>query len=536
MPRVTVKVHGTYESITRPIAMGVAKDVMALMGIDSKETETVLMGEFGIKEQPGSKMGEDGIVSFGGKSKMIATLEDNVRYENILSTHVRSKEHPPIYADKRLGIGVYPVYLDSELTITFNYAAANKEEAQKWRDDYMAKKAEELSVLYHEIYYHIPMQDGIFKMLHHFWELREKIAGYGDTFEEYLKSIQQREITTLTRVDGDTSTASIAVPEKQIQVTGWFDFTEPPKPEKDEGGTRWVAEWSYKCLYKRCSHFYIVYPMAIHQQHISSKYFTKKRYYSYEEMPRNSGIRIIADELIKGRQSISELGYAGGLRYPQWDDWIPRSTSDGAGAKYKPLFNWLIGLNPNDDPTKILDLKATPEFRWSLDTEEYMRSHRENLTRRRKSIIYIRLYKGDVPVDDDSIYVDEDLVLRSRRGLDLRYLYHVRFMMVLSPTLLDTVALDGLRRDPGFTYEALKSIDNNLDDKQFLDNLVSDTIIKRGYIEHVLHNAERKNPTGPMTSEGNYVVDSKNQGQWSRGSGPKTVQSLLIVAKREDTK
>lgn len=533
MPRVTVKVHGTYESITRPVAMGVAKDVMAIMGVDTRETATTLLGEFGVKEQPGAKMGESGDVSFGSNSKVIVTLEDNVRYENILSTHVRSKEHPPIYADKRLGIGVYPVYLDSELTITFSYTAANKEEALKWRDDYMIKKAEELSVLYHEINYHIPMQDGIFELLHHLWELREKISGYGDTFDEYLRSIQEREITTLTRVDGDMRTASIAVHEKQIQVTGWFDFTEPPKPEKEDGGTRWVAEWSYKCLYKRCSHFYIVYPMVVHQQHISNRYFAKKRYFSYEEMPRNSGIRIIADEMIKGRQTAVGIDRADGLRYPTWDDWIPRPTTDGAGIRYRPLFTWLIGLKP-DNATRIMDLKATPEFRWSLPVENYMRNNHLDLTKRRKSIIYIRLYKGDVPVDDTAIYVDDDLVLHSHNPLDLRYMYHVRFTVALSPVMLDSSAIDKMRHDPEFTYEVLKSIDNNLDDGCFLEALVSDKVIRRGYIEQTLQEIEGKSPTGEFISANPYEKCKDNQGVWSKNSGPKTVQSLLIVAKRKE--
>lgn len=553
MPRTTVKVHGTYESITRPIAMGVTRDVMAVMGIDTAAADTILLGEFGVREQAGAKMGEPGQVSFGSSSKITATLEDNVRYDNILSTHVRSKEHPPIYADRRLGIGIYPVYLDSELTITFRYQAANKEEAQKWRDDFLIKKAEELSVLYHEISYNIPMQDGIFQLLYHLWELRERQAGYGDTFEEYLKSIQQREITTLTRVDGDIGSASIAVPERQIQVTGWFDFTEPPKPEKIDGETRWLAEWSYKCLYKRCSHFYIVYPMAVHQQHISSKYFSKKRYYSYEAMPKISGVRVIADEMIKSSQRSGSLEYVGGLRFPQWDDWIPRPGVDGSNGKYKHMFNWLIGLSPTD-PTKLLDLKATPEFRWSLHTERHMRTHHRNLTRRKKSIIYIRLYKGDVPIDDDLIYVDEDLVLRSYAPLDLRQLYHVRYSLVMTPRLLETPAIDDMRHDPEFTYEVLKTMSERLEDQRFLDSIVSDTVIRRGYVEEVLYEAERRTPTGPMSSEGNYTTapkdkkdwyqapdgsylpEVKDQGYWSKSRGLKTVQSLLIVSMREDKK
>ena len=178
--------------------------------------------------------------------------------------------------------------------------------------------------------------------------------------------------------------------------------------------------------------------------------------------------------------------------------------------------------------------------------ERHMRTHHKDLTNRRKSIIYIRLYKGDVPVDDNLIYVDDDLVIRSHRGLDMRCLYHVRLSMAVSERLLDTTATDNLRRDPEATYEILKTLDNELSDNRFLDNLVSDTIIKRGYVEQVLHEAELRSQTNDMSSIGNYVAKSPestqgdsgsiNQGFWSKSASMKTVQSLLIVIKRKDKK
>lgn len=533
MPRVTLKVHGTYESITRPVALGVSRDVMAATGIDERKTESVLLGEFSRREQLGSKMGESQDVSFGSNSRTTMTVEDNIKYDSILNTHVRSKEHPPILADKRLGIGVFPVYVDSELTITFRYSAANKEEALKWRDDYAIKRAEDRTVLYHELLYYIPMQDGIFELLYHLWELREKISGYGDTFEEYLKEIQQRELTTLTRVDGDISTASIAVPEKQIQVTGWFDFTEPPKEEKQDGSTVWNIEWSYKCLYKRCTHFYITYPIAIHQSHIGRKYFDDRKYYSYEDMGKNQGIRIISDNKIRANQTSEYIAESDGLRFPHWDDWIPKLGQDSNIRKTRPMLTWLVGLDPKN-PKKIFDFTTMPELRLGLEIDTFMRKFHSKVTNRRKSIIYVRVYKNDIPLSDDSIYMDENLVLWSRNGLDLRDLFHVRLSIVISPSLLDKEAIDDLRRNPDVWYVIGKTLDNGLDDKTFLDNLVSGKVLKSKYIEQELHEIESKRNIQDMTSMGDYHNPKDNMGAWSRRSTIKTVQTMLIVSKRNE--
>ncbi len=543
MPKITIKVNGTYESIVRPVALGVLRDVMAATGMEDHNVESTLLGEFGAREQAGTKMGESGDVQFGASSKATVTVEDNPRYDSILNTHVRTREHPPILADKRLGIALYPVYIDSELTLNFRYTAANKEEALKWRDDYMIKRAEDRTTLYHQVMYYVPIQDGIFKLLHHLYTLREKISGYGDTFDEYIQSMQMRELTTLTGVDGNTSLGSIAIPEKQIQVTGWFDFNEPPKEEKDQGGTRWNIEFSYKCLYKRCSHFYVVYPMAVHQSHISRKYFQEETYFSYEELERYPGIQVMADEKIRrGQSTCSYLKPSDGLRFPPWDDWVPKITSDSSQLSIRPMLTWLVGLNP-DDPKKIFDFTTMPELRLGLEMDTFMRENYTKLTTRRKCIVYVRLYKDDIPVDDSAVYVDENLVLRSNKGLDLRHLYHVRLSIIVSEKLLDTSAIDDLRRAPETAYVILKSLNCLLDDSKFLDNLVSDKILNRGYVEEELKHIERTQvPGGNIDSLNKYSKDNytdnsvskdlSSNGPWSKGSGLRTVQTLLIVSKR----
>lgn len=559
MPRVTVKVNGTYESIVRPVAQGILRDVMAATGMDDHGVESTLLGEFGAREQAGSKMGESGEVSFGGTSKATVTVEDNTRYDSILSTHVRSKEHPPILLDPKLGIGVYPIYIDSELTLTFRYNAANKEEALKWRDDYMIKRAENRTVLYHEIFYYIPMQEGIFSLLYHLYTLRERISGYGDSFTEYIDHMKMRELTTLTGVDGNTSLGSIAIPERQIQVTGWFDFNEPPKEEKDQQGTRWSVEFSYKCLYKRCSHFHIMYPMSVHQSHISRKYFQETSYYSYEDLDRYPGVQVIADEQIKSRTAgCNTLDLHYGIRFPSWDDWRPRPHTDSRAIHIRPMLTWLLGISP-DDPKKLFDFRTMPELRLSQEIESHLRRHHSKVTRRGQSIIYIRLFKDDLPVSDDSIYLDEDLVLRARRGLDLRHMYHVSFGLITSNSILSKAAKDDLRRDPEAAYSILMTLNCRLQEPKFLDNLVSDKVLNAGYIDSELDHIEKstspggnvyrpgtidnsyrhpndrvsKSPSSPgYKSPGVVTPPVSSTGPWSKGYTLRTAMSLLIVTKR----
>lgn len=514
MPRITLRTHGGYESITRPIALSIARDVMAATGIKEEDTRLLIYGEFGFSEQPGAKIGEDGEVGYGTSSRMDVTMEDTPRYQSILSTHVRTPEHPPILEDTRLGIAVYPIYVDSEITLTFTFKGKNKEEVKKWQDDFMIRRAEDRTVLSHELQYYIPIQDGVWELLSHLHALREKTSGYGDTFDEYIRSIQCHPLTTRSRVDGDMSTSMVSIPKKDIQVTGWFDFLEPPKAERDEGGTRWSAEWSYKALYKRCTHFHIVYPLVVHQTHISSKYFERTKVFAYEDMPRTPGLVVRAHEIIKERSAPTPTMMRGGLRYPEWDDWIP---DPNCRVEFGiPQITWLVGLDGNE-PRKLFDLKTMPELRLTLELEAYLRKYHDRVTVRRKAAVIIHVYKDNRIMDEDSVYLDKDLVLWSKNGLDLRHMYHVRLSLVKQRNYLNVDAVKSLVETPESAWGILKTIDPSMDDDVFQESMISEKYINPEYIDEF------------------YRAVEENPSRRTVGSHLRTVQSLYILTQREST-
>lgn len=525
MPRITVKVPSSYEAITRPVADNVVKDVMRATGIDYKKTRVHVMGEFGYAEQPGTKLGGAEDVSFGGNSRIYVTVDDTLRYQSIHNQYVRANENYPILYDDRLGIGMYPVYVESDLMLTFKYIAKSKEEAKKWVDEFAIRRAEERSVLYHEILYYIPIQDGVLNLLSHLHSLREKIAGYGDTFTDYIRLIQQRELTTQTRLDGDLKSANLSVPEKQVMLTGIFDFSEVPKEVKTDGATTWEIEWTYKMLYKRCTHFYLSYPLVVHQSHIAAKYFKKKKLYSLEEVPKYQGLVVTAFDLMDGYyEHFPRL--KGGIRYPEHDDWIADHLSQPPNTY--PVVTWLLGLDPAQ-PTKLMSLTNIPEIRFTKEIDAYLRLAHKDLTHRGKAALYVNLFKDGKPVGDNDISVDENLNITSKHPLDLRCMYHLRLSTLTHFNAYSKGAIDLIRANAEAFKQIIATIDSRVDLSKVDNKLVLDKYIPRDVIESIFDVINGVTGYVPNTKSDIVKSTAQKGGKWTN---TRFVQNLAIFVKR----
>src|SRR5690606_28447320 len=188
MPKITVRLASTYETISRPVAMSVAKDVMRICDIPDT-VKLYMRGEFEQLNQPGTNMGENDGIRYGSAARLVVEAEDSVRNSSLLSQTVRSNEQPPFLEDRSLGISVRPIFVESDLVLRFKYVASTRQEAQRWIDDFAIRRAEDRGPIHHEISYDIPFHDSLLALFAHFHELRENISGYGDDFQTYFGSI-----------------------------------------------------------------------------------------------------------------------------------------------------------------------------------------------------------------------------------------------------------------------------------------------------------------------------------------------------------
>lgn len=514
MPKITVPLSVNYDAISRPVAMGVARDVMRLTSIP--ETTPIFMpGEFNEVNQPNQEMGGSGEATFESHRRLIVRVDEDIRNESIIECVVRQNQLPPILADDKLGVSVRPVYLYSDMTLSFRYIAATRHEAIKWRDEVATARAENRTAVSHEVAYDIPIQDGVIALLAHIHQLREKVAGYGESFPQYFQSIQRRQVATVGTRDGDIDGLNFTVPEKQVNVTGYFDFNAIPREVKEDNNSTWVIEWSYKFTYHRAARLYIVYPLVVHQSHIGSQYFSKKTYYGIEELNKRGSIGVTALDVIDGEYNWMPP-VKDGIRFPMYDEWIPGPRSQPPQSVSS--ISWMIQLNPKD-PQDILNLTELPQIRLTLEMDVYMKIIHKTLHKRGGGLCFLTLFSGDVAMDESLLTVDEQLNVRATRPLDLRKEYHLRLSFPTHYPLFSRETIREMQRNWKATLQTFQSILPSLDIEHAVSILVGGEYVPQAYIAW-FYKYLRDHGIGYDGSNGGGVGGVINTGRGEAGALP----------------
>lgn len=477
MPRITLALTTNYENITRPVAMSIARDVMRICDIDQK-TPLYMPGEFEQVNQPGTAVGESQDIRWASDRRLVVVAEDSIKNDAVLTGSVRDNEQPPFLDDRRLGVSLRPVYVTSDLVLSFKYICATRQEAVRWRDEMAVKRKENRTAITHQIEYDIPISDGTLGTLAHLYELRENIAGYGQSFAEWFKAIQCVPFHLIGTVDGRDDTLSMMVKQRQAAITGYFDFSDIPKERKVAGNSTWEIEFSYNLQYDRCTHLYFVYPMVVHQQHIGADFFDATPRFSVEELDKHGSIGI------KALDTMNEwVNYypapTGGLRVPYYDEWIPPKSAQPVYTV--PIISWMIVLDPSD-PQDILDLSTLPDMTFINEIDTLFRNGPEKLTVKGRSPVMFTLYCDDTPMAQEILVIDEHLRVRTTRPLDLRRSYHLRMSFVTNYALLVPECIMDMKTNPVATLLLFQTIVPPLDVEWAMRRLIDGKYIVTNYL------------------------------------------------------
>jgi hypothetical protein len=552
MPRKIVDLVANYDAISRPVAMGIARDVATLCGLG--QVPVYMTNEFDRVKQNSGVLGDDDEPQWSGMSKLRVRATDSTRNEAVLNQITRQAEMPAVFDDRKLGISLRPIYQYSDIELEFKYTSKSRQDATQWRDRLVTKFAENMTSVQHEVYYEIPINEEILQTLAYFHELRENIAGYGDTLSEYIASIQRRQLKVIgTTKDGDFSRTTVVIPEKQAQAQGWFAFSEVPKEVKEDGLSTWTIDFTYKAVYHRCVQLYFVYPLMIHQQHVKRPLFDDRPRFAVDELPKHGAIGIRALDVIQGNVDYFPAP-ADGMRVPAYDEWIPGYRNQ---PQYSlPGISWMIQLDPND-PQDILNLTQIPTYRFTKEMDDYFREYYAGLITIGGAPIFFTLYNEDTRMSQDMLSIDKDLNIRAKVPLDLRRSYHLRLNF---PTLYGQFtdkAIRSMQLNWKATLQIFTSIFPRLDVSYAISILIDDLYVPKSYIKWFYKMLEDKSigfqdgtggVGGPINrgeagglpgggkSPGDGTGDWGYQDPWAReGDGHiKYLQWLSIIALRVD--
>lgn len=408
--------------ISRPVIFEIARQVMYRTNIPI-ETKVIFKDKAESIPQPGSELGgKIPTTELQADEKLYVDIQENPILELITDQDLkRDNTNPPLFYDDKLEIAVLPIKKSMEVTITFRYKSNSKTYSERWKNNIWSRVATQKDLDIHTLSYSYPFPPEFFEIIKYFHLLRENVAGYGDTFEEYFTNHMDQTLTSTSNLSG--SNKLLYKPETQTRVLGWFDFQgEPEKAEKDSEGSAWISEFSYKFRYEKTTEAVMRFPVAIHNQLVDKRLFGKLQTMLDQKRLQYSKVTLanryfesdaILDELIKRLPKERRIPSHDDIAYNQY---VPHTRT---------LFSAIIALEENSNI--LLNLNELGDYKLDDDILEYIKEEGYKwITKPYACMLNISLYRNENLTDPTNLVVDKDLNVRAIAGTDIRKINRIR--------------------------------------------------------------------------------------------------------------
>lgn len=449
MPNIVSEIPETYSSITRPVCVQMIKDLVAFMGLPD-DTGIDYYGTSEAQFQSSTPMDQTPTNKYPFTGRVAVEVEEEYIEERTLTTAVRKTNEQYIFHDKALGVSIKPVYVRTEIAITFRYRAPDKTSASRWRDRMRLRVSEGQQELLHEFDYHYPLPKSELLILREIWRLRENQHGYGDDLKTYLRAHFSPRVISVTNQAGKGALLTMA--ERQIGVIGWFDFmAQPDKGQHAGEGSPWETAFEYRFQYDKPVACAMRYPIVIHSQIIGPKYRHEKPIYELANVSRRPNEE--RRRLDHFTNLYTETIYPfKGIRIPEYDDWEGELRSNSLHE----ALTLLMGID-GDNPRELFNLKELGSHEFSPAIIDFLLTEYPYMRLPQQSVFTVHLFSGLQRMEESLFDIDADLNVVAKIDLDPRRVYHVMFTMC-DLGVLSQQAIDRIRQHGAAAIEIIKTL------------------------------------------------------------------------------
>ena len=460
VPNLTVPINDIQYSVERPVIYDIVRQLLDITQISHK-TPIMFYGDENKAAQKNSSLEKDKLAEnyWPFNEKVYIEVDEDYEKDRILSTAVRKPENLFIFKDESLGVAIKPVYSSSDVNIQFKYRASDKNQATRWRNEMRTRISMMRDINLHELVYHYHLPEVFVAIIKEIHRLRESIAGYGESFEEYFTKYLTINASLINNFAGNGELWAIS--ERQIRVQGYFDFDDvPDKPEKEGDHDNWTVSVNYRFRYDKPIECHMSYPLMVHQQELDSRFWSAEQAYTLGQ--QNKVYTLSSGHFSQFESDEINNTYASnkGVAIPIYDEFVPASILPSTLRVFTALSSldssnpfFLFNLN------ELGDVQLDPDILAFIQNSEYA-----YLGTDYQSILCLCLYEGRYARNSGSLYVDKDLNVLSKTALDLRKEYRVRMSMVADFVYLGKDAISRLGLYPDAAIKILAAINSSLTD------------------------------------------------------------------------
>lgn len=432
MPRNVLPTPNSYETMTRPIALEIARQL--LKALELPEDTTIQFPGSGDQHFQRGSVVEEKFVdpsNFKFEDQLKIEIAERVNPDYVLATTVHQKDASPYFLDRQIGVELKPVYSHTTLEFTIMLRARSRDRARRMRDEILARRAMSRETNVHEIHYSYTVPTEYLKLLKTIHDLREAKAGYGDTFDQWVVDHITERATNVTNQSGTQT--SLVIQEHQGEILGWFDFDAVPDgPEKDQDGGTWTWNITYTVNYDKVIGTAAQWPLVVHNQIMPEPWHSSPlasgKLIDPARRPSRAGQNMVALRTATGnylhRDFCVEREIDGWI-YPIFDDFIPETTHPSTSTVCFVMLQVDV-----DDPTMVGPIGDFGDFYVDSDVLGYMRDDHQNLNWYMRSFVHVSLYENGIPLDDDLITIDENLIVRKVTPMNPRMTYRLRISLI----------------------------------------------------------------------------------------------------------
>lgn len=415
---------GTDDTVTRPILIGLVKDIQKLLNIEHDIYTT-----YDIKDNIPRKHNKLGDI-IGNNTTIDEMI--NIEYEETskdnhgVSLVVMRPDFKPIYVDPEIHTKFTPIYHARRLNIRFRYNNKSKAKVYALINKLRVYPATDAMYMMHDYEYHYVIPNYICLMLLHFNELKNKRLDNCLTLEEYINNTFDDRVDFSHTLDGNSSKTSLVIREAQLYNQGAIeDDLTGITPEYDDGTSSYSFEFNYVVYFEKPIMLLLEYPLMVYNTVIDKQFRTfSKEIIDFNKRAAHTTRYIgIRDTVLNIHPwDITNNNYF--LTIPKIDNiQLPKPLENTAR-----MFSVLVQVDPNDLTLLFNINNLSADFKLRDHVKKFiLEEEREHIGERYESVFYVELFSHTEKVYDNIVIMEEDGTLRTTKPMDLKQTYRVVF-------------------------------------------------------------------------------------------------------------
>lgn len=456
MPAVNIPISDLEQSVERPVILDVLRQMQEYTGISSR-TQIKFFGDENKAPQFNSTLTKDETThnQWPHNERVTIEVESDFAEDSLLTVNSDWSNEPFCFNDPELGVAMRPIKSPTDVIIRVKYQTKDKNQADRWRNNLRDRLGRNASGLMHSVKYNYGFPSELIDIFYQVYTRKENVAGYGDTFDQWIKNNSSPRLTALS--NQSATRFSLVFGEEQVGIQGFFDFNIPDKPAKEDEHDNRILGFTYKFRYDKPTTMKLYYPHMVHQQLMPDMYLQKNNPYDLVQMYKSGSFSWQDWDNFTDTTILLKSFGSDGISIPNFDTFIPSFIP----ASTLKMFTALTSITV-EDKRLLLNLKDLGDYCIRPEILAFMLgSEYPFMGKTYHSVFCLSLYENGMIQETNTLVVDSALNVSSVNDLDLRKTYHVRLSLVADFSKLSDAARQRLRNSAALRI-IIDAINNGL--------------------------------------------------------------------------